>query len=94
MGATVIEQDAAEYLERGGDRQFDIVFLDPPFAADLLAETCRLLAARQLLADGALVYLEQDRKGVEPDLPGGWQMLKSKTAGNVRYMLARVAEDD
>ena len=93
-GATVIEEDAIVYLNSGAGRQFDIAFVDPPFAAELLDETCRLLAARQLLADGALVYLEQDRKAAEPDLPSGWQLLKCKTAGNVRYMLAKVGEDD
>jgi 16S rRNA (guanine966-N2)-methyltransferase len=91
-GATVIEQDAIDYLN-GAERQFDIAFLDPPFAADLLGETCRLLATQQLLADGALVYLEQDRAQSEQELPQGWRVLKNKTAGNVRYMLAKVAED-
>jgi len=63
------------------------VFLDPPFAAGLLGESCRLLAERQLLATGALVYLELDRADVEPDLPDSWQVIKNKTAGKVRYML-------
>ena len=69
--------------------QFDIVFLDPPYAADLLEEACRLLAGSQLLADDALVYLELDRKGAEPELPDGWQIKKNKTAGKVRYMLVQ-----
>ena len=92
--ATVLRQDALDYLGSRPAERFDIVFLDPPFAADLLEETCRLLAKEQLLADGALVYLEQDRGKAEPDLPEGWQVLKNKTAGKVRYMLAQVPEDD
>jgi len=91
--ASVVAQDAHGYL-RSTDRPFDIVFVDPPFAADLLDETCRLLAESQLLADGALVYLEQDREKDEPNLPDGWRLSKNKTAGNVRYMLAQVGEDD
>ena len=70
------------------------MFLDPPFAADLLDETCRLLEHKDLLAEGALVYLEQDRSKAEPQLPDGWQVQKNKTAGNVRYMLVQVRGSD
>jgi 16S rRNA (guanine966-N2)-methyltransferase len=93
-GATVLRMDALDYLTGKPDERFDIVFLDPPFAADLLDETCRLMAEQQLLADGALVYLEQDRGKAELKLPKTWRVLKDKTAGNVRYMLAQVGEDD
>ena len=92
--ATVLRLDALDYLAGRPSDRFDIVFLDPPFAADLLDETCRLLAEQQLLADGALVYLEQDRGKSESQLPEAWRVLKDKTAGNVRYMLAQVGGDD
>ena len=93
-GATVLRQDALSYLACEPGEQFDIVFLDPPFAADLLEETCRLIDEKALLARGAVVYLEQDRNKPTPNLPGSWQVLKNKTAGNVRYLLAQVGEDD
>jgi len=93
-GATVLRMDALDYLAGKPDERFDIVFLDPPFAADLLDETCRLMAEQQLLADGALVYLEQERGKAELIPPKTWRVLKDKTAGNVRYMLAQVGEDD
>jgi 16S rRNA G966 N2-methylase RsmD len=47
-----------------------------------------------LLAEGALIYLEQDRSKAEPELPEGCQVLKNKTAGNVRYMLVQVGGSD
>ena len=87
-GATVIKADAFAYLE-SRPVPFDIVFLDPPFAADSLDELCRLLEQRDVLANDALVYLEQDRSRPEVELPDQWQLLKNKTAGNVRYMLAQ-----
>jgi len=94
-GATqVLQQDALSFLEGSSEKGFNIVFLDPPFAADMLEETCRLLASKELLAANALVYLEQDRSRSEVALPEGWQVIKNKTAGNVRYMLAQVGEDD
>lgn len=86
--AAVVTADALVWLDSGPEREFDVVFLDPPFAGDLLADLCRLLSERGVLAAGANVYLEQDRGRPVPVLPEGWQLLKNKTAGRVRYMLA------
>ena len=87
-GAKVVQADAFAWLGTS-PAPFDIVFLDPPFAADSLDELCRLLEQRDVLASDALVYIEQDRSRSEIELPEHWQLLKNKTAGNVRYMLAR-----
>ena len=89
-GARVHRRDAFDFLRGKRDGQYDVVFLDPPFAEDLLDETCRLLGQQNLLADGALVYLEMERSQDEPALPDGWRVIKNKTAGTVRYMLARM----
>ena len=89
--AAVIHSGAAtDYMDDSRTESFDIVFLDPPFADDNLAELCRLIDESELLAGNANVYLEQDRARAELDLPDGWTVLKSKVAGNVRYTLAAV----
>jgi len=90
-GAAVLQLDASDYLMRESSDHFDIVFLDPPFAEDMLSELCRLLDEQDTLAERGLVYLEQARTKPEVSLPGSWQVLKNKTAGNVRYILARRA---
>ena len=92
--AKVEPRDALGYLSNASHEPFDIVFLDPPYAGNLLGETCRLLVDTHQLAGNAFVYLEDDRSRGEPDLPTGWKVLKNKTAGNVRYLLAQVGEDD
>ena len=86
----VIAGDALEYLRKATPSSFDIVFLDPPFAADYYAELCRLLADRGWVSPGSLVYLEKDRTEAVPELPRNWQLQKEKTAGNVRFSLVRV----
>ena len=88
-GAVVRHMDALDYLRGEQGERFDLVFLDPPFAADMVDELCRLLAERNLLANDACIYIEQGRSGAEPELPAGWEVLKNKTAGSVRYMLVR-----
>jgi 16S rRNA (guanine966-N2)-methyltransferase len=88
-GASIVKADAVKYL-KGEPEPFDIVFLDPPFAADLLEDLCRLLGEGNWLAKGARIYLEQDRARPLPELPDGWTKLHDKTAGQVRYALITV----
>jgi len=92
-GASVVQADANSWLPGNHESAFDIVFLDPPFAADMLDDLCRLLEQQNVLVDGALIYLEQDKSKPATRLPDGWQLLKNKTAGNVRYMLVQRQND-
>ena len=93
-GASVLQQDAVDFLRSEPGQPFDIVFLDPPFALNALEETCRLLAGSGHLAASALVYIEDDRQREEPPLPEGWKDVRNKTAGNVRYRLIQVRGND
>ncbi|GAC1663898.1 MAG: 16S rRNA (guanine(966)-N(2))-methyltransferase RsmD [Steroidobacteraceae bacterium] len=85
----VVEMGAARYL-RSPPQAFDIVFLDPPFGQDALAEYVPLLDGGAWLARGALVYLENEKTAGVPTLPPRWQLLKSKSAGEVGNQLALV----
>jgi len=87
--ARVVEMGAARYLKSAA-QAFDIVFLDPPFGADALADYIPMLDAGEWLKQGSLVYLENERAAGVPVLPARWELLKSKSAGEVRYHLARV----
>ena len=86
--ATVHNADAREFLRRETGK-FDVVFLDPPFAADMLDDLCRLLDEVSIFANGALIYIEEDRARSEVKLPADWQIVKSNNAGNVRYSLVQ-----
>jgi 16S rRNA (guanine966-N2)-methyltransferase len=90
-GAVVYHGDATDYVRESAPAAFDIVFLDPPFADDRLGEVCRRIDESGILAPGGRIYLEQDRAKPEVVLPERWRILKNKTAGNVRYMLAGLA---
>lgn len=74
----------------GGDAPYDIVFLDPPFAAGLLESACRTLEESGLLGASALVYLEHG-PGKAPALPQRWSVLRDKRAGDVSYALLTTA---
>ena len=83
----ILQVDTLSWLA-GESRPFDIVFIDPPFASDLLPRVCDKLEANGWLADGARIYLEDDAGRSFARLPGGWKLLKEKQAGQVRYALA------
>ncbi|HEY2145627.1 MAG TPA: 16S rRNA (guanine(966)-N(2))-methyltransferase RsmD [Steroidobacteraceae bacterium] len=85
----VMEMGAARFL-RNPAQPFDIVFLDPPFGQDALAQYVPLLDAGKWLNAGGLIYLENERAAGVPTLPEHWELLKSKSAGEVGYHLARV----
>lgn len=85
----LIHGSAVDWLQHGSAGQFDIVFLDPPFAADLHTSCCSLLATRGWLKAGALVYLEAPESLATLQLPGDWQLIKEKRAGEVHYGLCR-----
>jgi 16S rRNA (guanine966-N2)-methyltransferase len=87
-GAEILNADARDYLASSDARPFDIVFLDPPFKAELHDELCRLLQKKNWLAANARIYIENDKDQPDVKVPEGWRVLKNKTAGNVRYMLA------
>jgi len=85
--ADIVHADAVEYL-RGPAAAFDIVFLDPPYASGLLAPCIQLLEERGWLKPDAFIYLEAP-EGEAPPLPETWKLVRSKTAGQVGYHLAR-----
>jgi 16S rRNA (guanine966-N2)-methyltransferase len=89
--ARVEREDALRFLGRPGT-PFDIVFLDPPFAAGLLTKTADLLEGRGWLAPDALIYVESSAREPPPALPPNWQQLKAKQAGEVGYHLFARAE--
>lgn len=85
--ADIVHADAADFL-RGPAAAFDVVFLDPPYAGGLLAPCIELLETRGWLQPDAFIYLEA-LHGETPALPATWQLVRSKTAGQVGYHLAR-----
>lgn len=81
--------EALRFLERPAATGYDIVFLDPPYASDLLPTICARLAQGGWLAREALIYLECPADRPLPELPAGWQVRRSKRAGQVGYHLLR-----
>jgi 16S rRNA (guanine966-N2)-methyltransferase len=84
--ARVEHRDALAFLKARGE-PCDIVFLDPPFLAGLVAQAAAGLTQHGWLKAGSLVYVECAAGEPLPPLPHGWQALKAKRAGEVGYHL-------
>jgi 16S rRNA (guanine966-N2)-methyltransferase len=84
---TLVCADGLQWLKQNCG-VYDVIFLDPPFAADLLPKLWPLLAER-LSAKGA-IYLEC---GAPVSVPAGWILWRSGRAGMVYYGLAKRESD-
>ena len=88
---TVFHQDALAWLrsvqsDKGFSYRFDLVFLDPPFHSELLAESSALLNSSGCLAEDAIIYVEHNIDS-NIEMPENWLTLKEKKAGQVSYKL-------
>ncbi len=92
LKADIIEADALAWIRRDRDsdpsaaKAFDLVFVDPPFAADLWQKVLDLLEERRWLADHALIYVETP-KDLPLHTPDNWTLHRRKITGAVSAQL-------
>lgn len=84
----LLSLDAMQFLQVPG-QPFNVVFLDPPYASELLADCCQLLEQKQWLAEDASIYIELSSGDDLPPLPDNWHIIRGKKAGQVGYYLAK-----
>lgn len=85
--ARVVCADAQGWLG-GVATPFDVVFLDPPFEADLWEAAATRLEGGGWLAPAAWIYVESPLTST-PALPAAWREHRAGQAGQVRYALYR-----
>jgi 16S rRNA (guanine966-N2)-methyltransferase len=82
----IVQGDALRWLS-DDRRQFEVVFIDPPFADGLQERVLESLAQGDHLAANARVYVEQDARDPEIEPGARFELLRSKTLGEVRLTL-------
>lgn len=65
---------------------FDIIFMDPPFAANLWETAAELLEQNHWLHPDSLIYIESPKNQL-PKLPENWRNWRCKNTGQVCYQL-------
>ncbi len=96
--ADVIETSALDWLSQQNGvadaepRTFDLVFVDPPFAADLWQAAIDALAQHPILAPDAVIYIETPKQ-VQLQVPEDWLLHRRKQVGAVCcYLFLRQSE--
>lgn len=84
---TAIKTNTLDFLQQT-TMQFDIVFLDPPFAENLIQSCLNILSIRPLISPGGLVYIESPTNITLDE--HFWQISKLKKAGQVIYGLYKI----
>ncbi len=84
--AQVLTTDAVSYLDRPKDA-FDLVFIDPPYASDLLLPTLQKVAA--FVKDGGTIVCESDENADLPDKVDRFTLDRIRGYGRVRVWIYR-----
>ncbi len=86
----VVCEDSLTWLGRKNKEtvvQYDVVFLDPPFASDLLKRAVAAVERSDALASNAYIYIESAQELAVALLPENWHLSKAKKAGKVYFYL-------
>ena len=80
------QQNALKFLQQA-QHQFDVIFLDPPYASSLLEQALPLVIEKQFLSPNGLLYIEtSSMQTALPELKT-LKCVREKIAGEVRYAL-------
>ena len=86
--AEVICTDSVKWLKNAASEMaYDIIFIDPPFRCNLIAQCVELLEFSNVLKAGTYIYIEIEKEATQPNFPQNWRLHREKEAGQVRYML-------
>ena len=83
----IVASTVEQWLTRKPSRAFDIVFIDPPYAAHCDYSAAHALNTGGWLAAEAFVYVESSARGPDVDVPSDWGLYRARKAGEVRYHL-------
>ena len=81
--------DWRNYIRKASGReQFDLVFVDPPYAMQCCAEAANYLAEKELIIPGAIVVLESGEEEIDLGDPrlSGYRAIKSTHYGKKTFV--------
>ncbi len=82
---SVLTTDTLTWLNQAGT-PMDIVFIDPPFQANLWQKTFELLETHGWTSNNSAIYVESPRN-LSLQTPANWQLHREKHTGQVSYRL-------
>lgn len=83
LSAQVVTRRAEQYVAGFASEQFDLIFIDPPYAFE--TEECNQLlagiAANGLAGEQTTIVLERSTRSTEPEPPAGWSIAERRDYG-------------
>ncbi|WP_186565181.1 16S rRNA (guanine(966)-N(2))-methyltransferase RsmD [Lawsonibacter celer] len=88
--ARVVQGDCMAFLTGAGER-FDLIFLDPPYASDLLEKSLTLIAKIDIVTENGIIVCESAAQAELPDLPVPYEKGREYRYGKIKLTLYRRA---
>lgn len=91
--AVIVKMKAASFIERSAKegKKFDIVFLDPPYASGETGPLLEVLGKGEVLAEGAVVVAEHEKRTELPEEAGVLRKKKTYRYGDTTLTLMEKA---
>jgi 16S rRNA (guanine(966)-N(2))-methyltransferase RsmD len=83
--ASVTQNEALQYLHRYSGRAFDIIFLDPPYALDVIPEVLKIINESTLLSPSGVIVCETDKQRILPEMVGNLTNQREKIEGVTKF---------
>ena len=82
FSAPVLQQDALSYLRSCG--RFDLIFVDPPYDANLYEPVLETINSVDILSDGGIILCESRRERYMPDMKAPYLKRRDYNYGRVK----------
>ncbi|NMA08410.1 MAG: 16S rRNA (guanine(966)-N(2))-methyltransferase RsmD [Clostridiales bacterium] len=83
----IVQADALSALTRYPKDRFGLIFLDPPYEAELLSTVLNTIMTRKLLCEGGLIVCETLRKMTFPVCPENFRVIREYVYGKTKITL-------
>lgn len=80
--AQVVQGNSLQVLTQL-DKQFDLIFVDPPFNQGLAPKIIDLIDSKGLVKPKGLIYIESETENANYKVPNNWQCIKDKSTKQV-----------
>ncbi len=85
LKGTVVQEDALSFLRHC--RQFDIIFVDPPYDSNLYDSVLEIIKLVDILSEGGIIICEARREKVLPEMTAPYRKRKEYPYGKVKLCL-------
>ena len=88
----IFSEDAINFLDKFNHKNYNIIFIDPPYDTNLLELSVRKLKKNNILKETQYIYIEQNKQSYNRDsinlISETHNILKDLSIGDVSYTIA------